>query len=117
MKSIYRFTRSKCQQHEWLGNLFMLTGSLFFAATIVVFILFQQEILGWVHKNPLLNPMLLGIAVVAEVAMFFVISRLVFTDCTVEAEQHEGIYVSRKSAPVSGNLIHSMALNPKRRKS
>lgn len=113
---MFRFMRKKCVKHEWLANGLMIVGSLLFAATMIFFILYQQDILAWAHKNPVINPIIIGSAVIFEVLLFFGISRLVFVDCSQEQEKHMGAYAGRKSreTPVAG-VIQKMGVNPKRR--
>lgn len=117
MKKFCRGIRNLCQRHETLSNVLMLVGTLLFAATLWFFIEYYAEVLAWVAKNPLVNPIIIGSVVLTEVFMVFIITRLVFTDCRAEAEAHGAAYQGRRSTifPEATSWVDDLGVNPKRR--
>lgn len=115
MKSLCHYLRRSCQEHEKVANVIMLAATALFAATLTVFIFYQQAILAWVRENPILHPILLGAVVLLEVFLVFALTRMVFTDCRREAHEHGGGYVGRRSHGDSGAWIENLGVNPKRK--
>ncbi len=118
MKNFCLGVRNLCQRHHTLSNLLMLVGTGLFAATLFYFLTHTGEILAWVKQNPLINPILLGALVLAEVFIVFIITRLVFTDCRAEAKAHSANYEGRRSHaifPEATSWVDDLGVNPKRR--
>jgi hypothetical protein len=118
LKKMCKSLRGCCLKHEWLGNLLMMIATLMFVGTLWFFIEYQQAILSWTKQNQLINPILIGIAVLAEIVLIFFLSLLVFTDCREEADAHQDSYKGRRTVvfPETTAWVDKLGVNPKRNK-
>lgn len=116
MKKLGLYLRNSCLKNETVGNLAMLAGTGLFAGTLGFFIFYQQEILTWVHANPLVNPIILGALILLEVFLVYALSRMVFTDCRAEEAKHGKAYIGRRSTlfPEATSWVDHLGKNPKR---
>ena len=118
MIKLCKTLRGCCLKHEWFGNLIMLLATLVFVVTLWGFIEYQQEMMKWVRQNPIINPIILGGAVLLEVFVVFIVSLLVFTDCRKEAAAHKDVYKSRRTKvfPETTAWVDKLGVNPKHNK-
>ena len=96
----------------------MILATLLFVGTLWFFIEFQQEILSWVKLNQILHPIIIGVGVLFEIVLIFMLSLLVFTDCREEAEAHNDIYKGRRTTvfPETTAWVDKLGVNPKHNK-
>jgi len=115
MKKMCQYLRRCCVKHESVGNAVMLLATALFAGTLGLSSWYQKDILAWIKVDPILNPILIGGAVVFEVLLLYALTKMVFTDCRAEELEHNANAGRGSVLPRSTTWwVEKLGKNPKR---